>query len=67
LCEAAQALDFRAPLTYGKGTAVAHRLVRERLPHLREDRNLSEDIAAVRELVVSGELVKAVESEIGAL
>jgi histidine ammonia-lyase len=67
LCEAAQALDFRAPLTYGKGTGVAHRLVRERLPHLREDRNLSEDIAAVRALVVSGDLVRAVEAEIGTL
>ena len=67
LCEAAQALDFRAPLTYGKGTAVAHRVVRERLPHLREDRNLSEDIATVRALVVSGDLVRAVEAEIGTL
>jgi histidine ammonia-lyase len=67
LCEAAQALDFRAPLKYGKGTAVAHRLVRQRVPHLREDRNLSEDIAAVRALVVSGELVRAVEAEIGTL
>jgi len=67
LCEAAQALDFRAPLTYGKGTAVAHQLVRERVPHLGEDRNLSEDIGAVCELVVSGELVRAVESEIGTL
>jgi histidine ammonia-lyase len=67
LCEAAQALDFRAPLAYGKGTAVAHRLVRQHLPHLKEDRNLSEDIAAVRALVVSGELVRAVEAEIGTL
>jgi histidine ammonia-lyase len=67
LCEAAQALDFRAPLKYGNGTAVAHRLVRQRVPHLREDRNLSEDIAAARALVVSGELVRAVEAEIGTL
>jgi histidine ammonia-lyase len=67
LCEAAQALDFRAPLTYGKGTAVAHRVVRQRLPHLREDRNVSEDIAAARALVVSGELVRTVEAEIGTL
>ena len=67
LCEAAQALDFRAPLKYARGTAVAHKLVRERVPHLREDRNLSLDIAAVRELVASGELVRAVEAEIGTL
>ncbi|MBV8172078.1 MAG: histidine ammonia-lyase [Candidatus Eremiobacteraeota bacterium] len=67
LLEAAQALDFRAPLTCGKGTAVAHRLVRERVPHLKEDRNLSQDIAVTRELVRSGELVHAVEAEIGVL
>ncbi len=67
LLEAAQALDFRAPLTYGSGTAVAHRVVRSRVPHLREDRNLSLDIATARELVVSGELVRAVEAEIGEL
>ena len=67
LLEAAQALDFRAPLAYGQGTAVGHRMVRERVPHLREDRNLSEDIATIRELVASGDLVRAVEAEIGAL
>jgi histidine ammonia-lyase len=67
LLEAAQALDFRAPLTCGKGTAVAHRLVRERVPHLDADRNLSQDIASARELVSSGELVRAVEAEIGTL
>jgi histidine ammonia-lyase len=67
LLEAAQALDFRAPLTYGQGTSVAHRIVREAVPHLREDRNLSLDIAAVRELLLNGKLVAAVEAEIGTL
>ncbi|HME81541.1 MAG TPA: histidine ammonia-lyase [Candidatus Eremiobacteraceae bacterium] len=67
LLEAAQALDFRAPLRCGQGTAVAHALIRERVPHLREDRILSEDIAAARELLTSGDLVRAVEAEIGVL
>jgi histidine ammonia-lyase len=67
LLEAAQALDFRAPLRCGQGTSVAHALVREHIPHLREDRNLSLDIAAARELVTSGALVQAVEAEIGVL
>src|SRR3974377_445491 len=31
---AAQALDFRAPLSSGRGTAIAHRVIRERGPHL---------------------------------
>ncbi len=64
---AAQALDFRRPLTPGRGTAVAHELVRRRVPHLEDDRNLSRDIAAALELVRSNELVAAVERELGPL
>ena len=67
LLEAAQALDFRAPLKCGQGTSVAHKIVREHVPHLKEDRNLSKDIEAARDLVASGELVNAVEAEIGVL
>ena len=67
LIEAAQALDFRAPLKPGRGTAIAHRIVRERVPHLDVDRVISADIAAAAELVRSGELVKAVEDVLGAL
>jgi histidine ammonia-lyase len=67
LLEAAQALDFRAPLHFGEGTALAHQLVRAHVPHLDADRDLSVDIAKVRALVRSAELVDAVESEIGAL
>jgi histidine ammonia-lyase len=64
---AAQALDFRAPLSYGRGTSIAHRAVRETVPHLDDDRILSVDIAAVRKLMASGALVRAVESELGSL
>jgi len=67
LLEAAQALDFRAPLKCGQGTSVAHKIVREHVPHLKEDRNLSKDIEAARALLASGELVNAVEAEIGVL
>ncbi len=67
LLEAAQALDFRAPLAFGRGTAIAHREIRARVPHLDDDRALSLDIAAARELVASGDLVRAVEAEIGPL
>ncbi len=49
LC-AAQGIDFLAPLKPGKGTASAHKLIRQRVPHLDEDRNVSEDIAKVLEL-----------------
>jgi histidine ammonia-lyase len=67
LLEGAQALDFRAPLRPGRGTTIAHRLVRERIPHLDGDRNIGEDIQAALDLVRSGRLVVAVEDEIGAL
>jgi histidine ammonia-lyase len=49
LC-AAQGVDFLAPLKPGKGTGSAHKLIRQRVPHLDEDRNVSEDIAKVLEL-----------------
>jgi len=67
LLEAAQALDFRKPLSFGEGTAIAHAAVRSRIPHLDRDRELAGDIAAAKALVRSGELVRAVESELGAL
>jgi histidine ammonia-lyase len=67
LLEAAQALDFRKPMAFGRGTSIAHRVIRERISHLDADRNLSIDIAATRELVSSGAIVNAVEAELGAL
>ena len=67
LLEAAQALDFRKPLAFGRGTAIAHRVIRERVSHLDADRNLSVDIAAARGLVSDGTLVRAVEAELGTL
>ncbi len=46
LC-AAQGIDFLAPLKPGAGTGSAHQRIRQRVPHLDEDRNVSEDIAKV--------------------
>ncbi len=50
LLSAAQGIDFLAPLTPGRGTAKAHELVRRRVPHLEEDRMVSEDIARMLEM-----------------
>lgn len=66
LC-AAQALDFRLPLTPGAGTRAAYRAVRALIPHLDEDRPLYRDIEASRTLIRSGQLQSAVEDAIGAL
>ena len=48
LLVAAQALDLRAPLKAGDGAAAAHGVIRRRIPHMDEDRELHRDIAAVR-------------------
>jgi histidine ammonia-lyase len=62
LLVAAQALDFREPAKTrpGRGVAAAHELIRSRVPHLDEDRELHRDIAAVAALVDSGELLATV-------
>ena len=60
LC-AAQGLDFRAPMRPGAGLARAHARVRERVSHLAEDRSPAPDIAAVLELVHSGDLLAAAD------
>jgi histidine ammonia-lyase len=58
LC-AAQALDL-VPGRPGVGTAELHRLVRERVPALVEDRPPGADVEAVRSLIASGALAAAV-------
>ena len=63
---AAQALDFRE-FTPGRGTAAAHRAVREVVPHLHEDRPLFNDHNAMREAVADGRVLRAVEAEVGEL
>src|SRR6266850_3268009 len=51
LLVAAQALDFRRPLRAGVGAAAAHEVIRKRVAHMEEDRELHRDIAAVREML----------------
>jgi histidine ammonia-lyase len=51
LLVAAQALDLRLPLRPGAGVAAAHAVIRGRVPHMGEDRELHRDIAQVRELL----------------
>jgi histidine ammonia-lyase len=43
----AQGIDFRAPLTPGRGVRTAHGRVRAIVPRLEKDRVLSTDIAAL--------------------
>jgi histidine ammonia-lyase len=64
---AARALDLRAPLRPGPGTAAAVAAVRSRVPGPGPDRFLSPELAAVEELVRSGALIDPVERAIGPL
>jgi len=64
---AARGLDLRAPLQPGAGTGAALRVLRERVDGPGPDRQVAPDLAAAEELIVSGALLGAVESQIGAL
>ncbi|HEV3475397.1 MAG TPA: histidine ammonia-lyase [Actinomycetota bacterium] len=64
---AAQALDLRRPMEPAIGTAAVLRAIRERVPFLDADRDVSVDIRAAEELVRSGGLVEAAQAEVGEL
>jgi len=64
---AARALDLRAPLEPGRGTGAALAAVRRVVPGPGPDRELAPELAGAERLVVSGELVAAVEAELGPL
>lgn len=64
---AAQAFDFRAPLKPSPVSQIVHKIIRQYVDHLDDDRPLFDDINRLSEVVVSGEILKAVEGEIGAL
>ncbi len=64
---AAQALDFRRPLTPGRGVAAAYRAVRTLVPHLDRDRLLAPDVEQVRAAILSGSLAASVIDAVGPL
>jgi histidine ammonia-lyase len=66
LC-AAQALDLFTNLKPGKGTMAAYRTIRSAIAHLENDRILANDIAAMRHLIRSNQILKAVEAKVGRL
>jgi histidine ammonia-lyase len=66
LMAAAQALDFRE-WTPGRGCAAGRAAIRRHVSHLDEDRPLYDDHNAMAGLVRSGEILEAVEAEVGEL
>jgi histidine ammonia-lyase len=64
---AARGLDLRAPLLPGAGTGAALAALRARVEGPGPDRQVAPELAAAEELIASGELLGAVETQIGAL
>jgi histidine ammonia-lyase len=64
---AARALELRAPLRPAAGTEAARAAIHTVVPGYGPDRTLAPELARVEELVATGDLVDAVEREIGAL
>ena len=64
---AARAIDMRTPLTAAPGTDAAIKTLRKKVAGPGQDRWLSPEIESAVALVKSGEILNAVEKEIGAL
>jgi histidine ammonia-lyase len=62
LC-AAQAIDLRedGPRRLGKGSGLAHRIVRKRVDFYDKDREMTPDIARLAQLIKKEELLKAID------
>lgn len=67
LFTAAQALDFRKPLRPGHGVEIAHKFVRNAIPHADEDHYFKDDINKATDLLKDRSMVKEVEDKLGAL
>ncbi|HLM08454.1 MAG TPA: histidine ammonia-lyase [Thermoleophilaceae bacterium] len=64
---AGRALDLRAPLEPGAGTAAALAALRTRVPGPGPDRHVAPELADAELVVTGGELVAAVEAAVGEL
>jgi len=61
------AVVFHINMKAGDGTLAAYEVIRSKVGYMKEDRILSKDIAVIKELLLSGEIVKAVENKVGKL
>jgi histidine ammonia-lyase len=64
---ASQALDFRAPLAPGRGSAAARAALRARVPALEGDRYLKADLDAALGACADGSVLAAAEAAVGPL
>ncbi len=61
---ACQAIDFRDGLKLGKGTSEAYKAIREKVSFIEEDKVMYKEIDKCEELLINGELLKAVENKV---
>jgi histidine ammonia-lyase len=62
---ACQGIDLKGNKGLGAGTFPAYNLVRSKVPMLKEDRPLYEDINKCENIIINGKLIKAVEDSAG--
>lgn len=67
MLNAAQGIDFRAPLKPGKGTSAAYKAIRNEIPFYEKDQYMQPLMLKSLDLVKNGTILDAVESEIGEL
>jgi histidine ammonia-lyase len=67
LLTSAQALDFRDGFSPGYGVALAHQALRREITHADKDYEVRNDLDQCAELLRSGSLLSAVETELGPL
>jgi histidine ammonia-lyase len=67
LMAAAQAFDFRAPVSPAPATQAAYEAIRRYVPRLDEDRPLHNDINTLARVAKDGEILEAAENIAGAL
>ena len=67
LYTAAQAREFRKEFRAGKGAEAVYRCIRKNIPPLKDDRYLGTELDRMHDLVESGAILKAAESEVGIL
>jgi len=67
LLTSAQALDFRDGFLPGRGVALAHKSLRSQIRHADQDYEVKSDLDRCAAMLRSGDLLNAVESELGTL
>lgn len=67
LLSATQALDLLAPLKPAAAVRAVHEKIRQYVPFAKEDRIFAKDVEAIKTLMISNEILKAVQQSVGEL